>query len=306
MDYIDPHNCTPEALFTLDTLRRAWRMVRKNGQSPGTDKVTPSQFERRLDDELRTLRGECIEGSYRPRPVQRFYQVKPSGKKRPLTIWAVRDRVAQRVLLDYLTPRFEEVFLDCSYGFRPRKRVEDAIEAVNTSIRADLRWVVDADISECFDSIPIDLMQAQVRSFVPEKWVAGLIDHWLKTPIAGQAGKPVGVSQGGVISPLLTNLYLHRFDQIITAALPGAHLVRFADDFVILCHRKPEALSALTTSQQALRVLKMRVNEAKTRVVHVDEGFSFLGVSFRGGQHPLMSNPTGRKEGDPHVRRIRA
>lgn len=291
----DLHNPAPEALFTMDALRRAWLLVRRNGQSPGTDKVTPAQFERRLESELAALRAELVEGRYQPRPVQRFYQLKPSGKKRPLTIWAVRDRVAQRVVLEFLTPLLEEVFLDCSYGFRPGRRIDDAVQAVRDAMRANLHWIVDADITECFDSIPPDLMQAQVKAFVHGELPARLIGQWLRTPIAAQPGKQAGVSQGGVISPLLTNLYLHRFDQIVTSALPATRLVRFADDYVILCRRKQEAESALELSQRALALLKMRVNDAKTRVIHADAGFTFLGVTF-----------PGRKEGNPDERRLRA
>jgi group II intron reverse transcriptase/maturase len=279
----------PETLFSPDAMRRAWRMVRKNGQSPGTDRVTPRQFERHLDPELRRLREEVLDGSYRPQPVQRYYQVKASGKKRPLTIWAVRDRVAQRVVLDYLTPLLEGLFLDCSYGFRPGRKITDAVHAVATAYRQNLRWAVDADISECFDSIPVGPLLAQTQTVIASPFVVHLIDLWLNTVVAGRRGDQAGVSQGAVISPLLTNLYLHHFDQIIVTRLPETCLVRFADDFVILCRRKQEAIHALGIAQQTLTAMRMRMNAAKTRVVHFDEGFTFLGVGFKGSHQRVLS-----------------
>lgn len=296
--------CSLEALFSLDALRRAWRLVRKNGQSPGIDKITPLYFARQLEVELNALQSELISGRYQPRPVIRFYQLKPSGKKRPLTIWAVRDRVAQRVVLDLLTPQLEAVFLDCSYGFRPGRRIMDAITAVHQAFATHLFWVVDADIAECFDSIPTHLMQAQAEAFISQAPVLTLIRQWLNTPIAGQPGKCAGVSQGGIISPLLTNLYLHRFDQIVTAALPATRLVRFADDFLILCRRKQEAHEALQICQRTLSILKMRVNEAKTRVLHADEGFSFLGTQFQPRKRPSSQRVPNDEEED-NGRRLR-
>jgi CRISPR-associated protein Cas1 len=284
----EPNESLLETLFSIDALHRAWRMTRKNGQSPGTDRVTPTHFERHLDSELRRLRGELVDGSYRPQPVQRYYQIKASGKKRPLTIWAVRDRVAQRVVLDYLTPLFEEVFLECSYGFRPGRKIVDAVNAVAAARRQNLQWVVDADISECFDSIPTRPLLMQVQSLVPVPFIVRLIDLWLNTAVAGRSRDRAGVSQGGVISPLLTNLYLHRFDQTMVAQLPDTCLVRFADDFVILCRRKQEAIQSLGTARRTLTTMKLRMNEMKTRVVHFDEGFTFLGVHFKGSRHSAL------------------
>ncbi len=277
-----------DTLFSMEALHRAWRMVRKNGQSPGTDRITPGQFEQHLERELRQLREELLSSNYHPQPVQRYYQVKPSGKKRPLTIWAVRDRVAQRVILEYLTPICEEFFLSCSYGFRPGRQIADAVRAVAMAHKQNLRWVVDADISDCFSNVNADLLMAQVRWVDPAPVITWLIDLWLNTPVAGRSRERALVSQGGVISPLLTNLYLHRFDQAIVRALPEARLVRFADDFVIFCRRKREAVSALSTARQALGSLKMRVNEAKTQIVHFDVGFTFLGVTFKGSHHSAL------------------
>ncbi|MCC7446493.1 MAG: RNA-directed DNA polymerase [Anaerolineae bacterium] len=280
-----PTDVLPAALFSPEALRRAWRMVRKNGQSPGIDRITPRRFEQQLDRELRQLRAELIDGSYQPQPVQRYYQLKASGKKRPLTIWAVRDRVAQRAVLDYLTPVCEELFLECSYGFRPGRKIGDAVSAVVAARRRNLQWVVDADIAECFDSIPTRPLLRQVQALVAVPFLVRLIDGWLHTPVAGRPGICAGVSQGGVISPLLTNLYLHPFDEALVHRLPNTCLVRFADDFVILCRRKQAAAEALALARRILVGMQMRMNESKTRVVHFDEGFTFLGVQFKGSHH---------------------
>lgn len=285
---VDP---APEQLFSLAALHRAWRLVRRSGSSAGTDRVTPQEFERRLEDELTHLRHDILSGQYQPKPVNRFYLPKPNGKQRPITVWTVRDRIAQRVVLDYLTPILESVFLDCSYGFRPGRSVVDAIGAVIRTRDRRLRWVVDADITACFDSISPELLMPQVRNLVPSRLVIHLIEQWLNTPVYKHPHIRAGVSQGGVISPQLANLYLHRFDQMIQAALPEVTLVRFADDFVILCRRKREAWWSLAVAQRSLANLKLYLNMEKTRVTHFDEGFSFLGITFKGGWHsPLLGH----------------
>ena len=219
----------PDVLFSLEALHRAWRLVRRNGTSPGSDGMTAAQFDQNLAEEFAKLRGEILAGQYKPCPVKRFYVPKDSGKNRPLSLWALRDRVAQRVIHDYLTPILESQFLDCSFGFRPGRSIEEAVGAIVQARESNRRWVVDADIASCFDRIPINLLMAQVRTLVPSRLAVRLIQQWLHTPVAGQYGEKAGVSQGSVISPQLANLYLHRFDQMILAALPEARLVRFAD-----------------------------------------------------------------------------
>lgn len=285
----------PEVLFSQEALRRAWQHVRRNGNASGADRVTPSQFEARLETELDQLRRDILAGSYQPRSVRRYYVLKASGKKRPLTIWAVRDRVAQRVVLDYITPPLEAIFLECSYGFRPGRKREDALDAVLAARRANRRWVVDADIKDCFDSIPIPLLMAQVRSLLPSQLVVHLIELWLNAPVEARPGQRAGVSQGGVISPPLTNLYLHRFDQTMTALLPETRLIRFADDFVLLCRHKLDAAWALKVVRNSLASLRLRLNMEKTRILDFDTEFTFLGVLFRGGK-PISADNTPSTE----------
>ena len=280
------------ALFTHDALYRAWRITRRNGPSPGVDRLSLRQFERNLTHELGKLRAELLDGRYRPQPVKRFYKVKPSGKKRALSIWTARDRVAQRVILDYITPILEARYLPCSYGFRPGRRVSDAVEAVMRGYNNGLRWVVDADIADCFDSIPVMPLLKVAQTVIPAAPALELIHAWLHTPIAGEPGKIVGVSQGGVISPQLTNMYLHTFDLAITRQLPGTALVRFADDFIILCRHRVIAQAGLMLARRTLAGLGLQVNNQKTRIIPFDSGFTFLGVPFHAGGHGPLPGST--------------
>jgi group II intron reverse transcriptase/maturase len=286
----------PEALFSMNALRRAWRLVRRNGASPGTDGVTQEQFEANLDPELNRLRQQILGGTYQPQPVRRFYVKKASGKQRPISIWSMRDRVAQRVAHDYLTPLLESLFLDCSYGFRPGRSVDQAVQAVIQARDSGLVWVLDTDIGDCFDSIRLDLLTAQLHRVVGSSFVLKLIELWLYTPVGSrQSHEIAGVSQGGVISPQLANLYLHRFDEMVIAALPQVRLVRFADDFVLLCRSELEAAWSLDVARRSLENLRMALNMRKTRIVHFDEGFTFLGFTFKGRWHQA-ADPQSNKE----------
>lgn len=274
----------PEVLFSHEALHRAWRMTRNNGESPGVDHVSLPRFEARLDQELRTLRHELIDGSYKPQSVQRYYKTKASGKKRALSIWAVRDRVAQRVILEHITPMLEAIYLPCSFGFRPGRTVGAAVERTRAALTHGQTWIVDADITDCFDSIPVAPLMKRVRDTLPSPRVQALIEAWLMAPVIDhtrkQMGTVAGVSQGSVISPQLTNLYLHPFDRTVTTLLPGATLVRFADDFVILCGNRMAAQGALFLARQTLAGMNLKLNPTKTRIVHVNEGIEFLGVKL--------------------------
>jgi group II intron reverse transcriptase/maturase len=259
--------------------------------------MTQEQFEAKLDGELNRLRQHILGGTYQPQPVRRFYVKKASGKQRPISIWAMRDRVAQRVVLDYLTPLLEGLFLDCSYGFRPGRSVQQAVQAVIQGRENGLLWVLDTDISDCFGSISLDLLTAQLQRVVPSRFVLKLIDLWLHTPIGSrQSHESVGVSQGGVISPPLANLFLHRFDEMMIAALPQVRLVRFADDFVVLCRSEQEAAWSLEVARRSLENLHLALNMRKTRLVHFDEGFTFLGFTFKGRWHQAAVPPQNTEE----------
>lgn len=285
-------------LFSMMALRRAWQQVRRSGPTAGSDGVDHAAFEAQLDMHLNRLRQHILNDTYRPHPVRRIFLKKPSGKTRPISVWTLRDRVAQRVLHDYLTPLLEVQFLPCSYGFRPNRSIEQAVKAIIQQHQAGFEWVLDADIADCFGSIPLDILTDQIRRTVPSRLVNHLIEAWLFTPIQGEPRSVVGVSQGGVISPLLANFYLHRFDEMITAALASGRLIRFADDFVILCRAESDAIWAWDVAQRSLENLKLTLNRRKTRIVTFEQGFLFLGVHFRGNQFSINDRPEGDEGGN--------
>lgn len=264
----------------MDALRRAWNQVRRSGKSAGTDGMTPDAFEARRDQELNRLRQQIVGGTYQPQPVRQFFIKKSSGKLRPIRVWSVRDKVVQRLVVDAVTPLLESHFLDCSYGFRPGRSVKQAVDAVTLFRDTGQHWVLDADISDCFGSIDLHLLMGQVKRVIPTEIFVTLIEQWLYTPIDGQAHEVAGVSQGGVISPLLANLYLHRFDEMLQAALPQSRLVRFADDFITLNASEDETVWSLEVARRSLENLKLKLNMRKTRIVNFDEGFTFLGYRF--------------------------
>ncbi len=282
-------NPSPEVLFSMYALRRAWQQVRRSGDSPGSDGVKMTEFEGRLDMELNRLRQQMLNGSYQPQPIRRFYIRKASGKQRPISLWSLRDRVAQRVVHDYVSIILEPIFLDCSYGFRLGRTVQQAVQAIIQGRDAGLIWVLDTDIADCFSSIPLDILYGQVKRIVPSELAVHLIERWLHTSVIGIPSEVAGVSQGGVISPLLANLYLHRFDEMITAAMAQARMVRFADDFIIQARTEQEVVWSLEVARHSLAMLKLSLNPRKTRVITFDEGFTFLGIPFKGDQPNLAT-----------------
>jgi len=266
-------------------MRRAWRRVRANRGGAGVDGVDIAAFERDLEGQLGSLRQELAGGTYRPRAVRRVFVPKPKEGLRPLAIWALRDRVAQRAVYDYLEPFFEPEFLGCSHGFRPGRSVGTAVHSVLSARDAGLRWVLDTDIKDCFDSIDPGRLMREVRRRVKDRTILRLLDQWLSADILDAGGRhtAAGAAQGGVLSPLLCNIYLHPFDVAMTRR--EVHLVRYADDLVCLCWRKREAQRACRMAQRALGALKLELHPQKTRIVHFDEGFKFLGVFFIRGEH---------------------
>ncbi|MFQ5858173.1 MAG: group II intron reverse transcriptase/maturase [Anaerolineae bacterium] len=268
-------------LFSREALERAWRAVRANKGGPGVDGISIRGFERDLDGHLTELQRELVSGTYKPRPVRRVLVPKPNGGLRPLAMWALRDRVAQRVVYEYLEPIFEPVFLDCSFGFRPGRSVAHAVERVRLHREANRRWVLDADIQDCFDRIDAGILMRLIRRRVRHKTVLRLIRGWLDAEIFNSIdGRPAraGASQGSVLSPMLCNIYLHEFDQRIIKQ--GYHLVRYADDLLILCRRRQQARQAYKDAGRALAGLRLELHPDKTQIVHFDEGFRFLGHFF--------------------------
>lgn len=268
----------PERWCTLAALRQGWLAVKAAKGGPGVDGVSLQQFEANLERELATLRLELISGSYQPRPVHQVIIPKVDVGVRAIAIWALRDRVAQRVIYELIAPVFEATFLPCSFGFRPGYGVQDAIAALEKVRDSNLRWVVDADIQNCFDEIDPTRLLKLVAKRVDDRLLRRYIAGWLQAQILNSADgvpKRAGVSQGNVLSPLLANIYLHQLDEALLQHSPA--YLRYADDIVICCRQKAEAERALALCQEALKTLGLQLKERKHPIVHFDQGFTWLG-----------------------------
>jgi len=272
-----------------DVLEAAYAQVKANKGAPGIDHQTFDAIEREIgiDRFLREVREKLIAKRYRPVPVRRVYIPKADGSKRPLGIPVIVDRVVQAAVKIVIEPLFEALFTDFSYGFRPRKNAHLALREIYKWLNFGCRWVVDADLKSYFDTIPHDKLLLSVRSRVIDRSVVKLIELWLKAGVMEDLqirASLTGTPQGGVISPLLANLYLHWLDQTwekkgFGERIHDAHLVRYADDFVILCKQRPEFY--LAQAKTVLDRLGLTLNAQKTRIVNAEEEpFVFLGHKF--------------------------
>jgi len=301
-----------DKVYRVDILSHAYHLVRANKGSAGIDGVTFEAIEEKegatafiaeLEEALRNK-------VYKPDPVKRVMIPKKDGNKRPLGIPTVRDRVAQMAVKLVIEPIFEADFCETSYGFRPKKSAHDAVDDVTYALNTGYTEVIDADISKYFDTISHAKLMAVVAERICDGAILSLIQMWLKAPvievdqdgtkrnIGGGKGNRKGTPQGGVISPLLANLYLHILDRIwerrqLRKRL-GARIVRYADDIVILCRGNTD--KAMTVLRQILGRLGLTLNETKTKVVNAYKGkIDFLGFTIWQGR----SRKTGR--GYPHV-----
>jgi RNA-directed DNA polymerase len=302
-----------DKVYRADILSHAYNLVRANKGSAGIDGVTFEAIEtgKEVTAFLAELEEALRNKTYKPDPVKRVMIPKADGSQRPLGIPTIRDRVAQMAVKLVIEPIFEADFCETSYGFRPKKSAHDAVDDVAYAINTGYTEVIDADLSKYFDTIPHANLMATVAERICDGAILHLIQMWLKAPImevdkdgtkrniGGGKGNRKGTPQGGVISPLLANLYLHILDRIwerrnLQQRL-GARIVRYADDIVILCRRNKSG-KAMTVLRQILERLELTLNEAKTKIVNANQGsFDFLGFSIRMGK----SRKTGNHY--PHV-----
>lgn len=279
----------PERLFTPQRMQQAWLAVKRAGGGAGVDGVTLDRFGDPKKEHLVALRKELLSGAYKPNPVRRVFVPKPDGGLRALGIWALRDRVAQRVVYDLIAPSFEAIFLPCSFGFRPGRRVADAVEQLCIYRDQNLRWILDGDIYHCFDEIDPKRLMPLVKRRVRDALLLRYVQGWLKADIWNSLdGVPqtVGVGQGSALSPLLANIYLHEMDVALTSQ--GYALVRYADDFVVCCRRKSDAQVAEKATAEALRKLGLQLHPRKKKIIHLDQGLEWLGHFFLRNERHLI------------------
>lgn len=280
-------------------LLAAWEQVRRNRGAPGVDHVTIEMFEARRDENLARIGQEVRSGSYRPQGVRREYIPKPGrpGEERPLGIPTVRDRIVQTAMRNVLEPIFEAGFAEHSYGFRPRRGAKDALRQVDRAIKEGKVHVVDADLKAYFDSIPHEKLMERVRERVTDGRVLGILQDWLQQRIMDGATSwtpTEGSPQGAVISPLLANVYLNDLDH--QAANAGFEMIRYADDFVVLCRDRASAEAALTLVREWTAQSGLTLHPEKTRLVNLEDGeaFTFLGYTFRKTGHWPSDKAQGR------------
>jgi group II intron reverse transcriptase/maturase len=289
-----------DKVYRRDVLERAWGQVRANKGAAGIDRITLAEVERYgVDRLLDELAAELRAGSYRPLPARRVFIPKPgSGEQRPLSIPAVRDRIVQAALRTVIEPILEADMLECSFGFRPRRSTHDALQVLVDEAWQGRRWVVESDLANCFEAIPHDRLMAAMEERIVDRHLLKLLRALLRAGVMEEGAvrhSVAGTPQGGVVSPLLANVYLHRLDRQWQTLGCGV-LVRYADDVVVVCRTRMEAEQALVALRRIVSELGLSLKERKTRIVHLREGDG--GLDFLGFEHRWVR---GRSRRSRHV-----
>jgi RNA-directed DNA polymerase len=293
-----------DKIYQRKNLEMAWERVRANRGSGGCDGQSVSEFAEQADEQLNRLQGELMRQSYRPQPVRqvRIPKVGKPGEYRMLGIPSVYDRVCQQALLNRLEPIFEPVFDEANFGYRRGLSTQDALRKVWKEIKSGREWIVDADLKDFFGSVDHDKLLALVARRVSDGRVLRLVEIMLKAGSYGQGRlfpSERGTPQGGVVSPLLSNILLTPFDWEMRRR--GYQLTRYADDWVVTCTSAAEARAAIAAAQRILTELGVQVHPQKTRIVHIRHGFEFLGYKIkRGRQLSLPGNKirSGARSGE--------
>ena len=272
-----------DKVYRMGNLEKAFYQVRKNKGAPGVDKVTIEEYEMELECNLEALQLKLKEKTYRAKPVKRRYIPKDNGKTRPLGIPTVEDRIVQAAVRNIIEPIFEKEFLPCSYGFRPEISAHMALDQVSEFLNQGYVYVVDADLQSYFDTIPHDKLIRRIRERITDGSILKLIHQFLSAGVMEEQifqETAEGAPQGGVLSPLLSNIYLHQLDLLMTER--GQRIVRFADDFIILCKSQKGAERVMKGVKRYLEEeLGLTVHPEKSRVVDsTREPFTFLGYEF--------------------------
>lgn len=266
-------------MINLEEFREAFKAVKTNNGCAGTDCVTIESFEGNLEFNLKTLLHELTTQSYKPYPLLKILVDKGNGEARALCIPSVRDRIAQAAVLKQIDPILDKEFEVCSYAYRKGHSVKEAVYKIKELHEEGYSWVVDADIDQFFDNVDHNILMDKFTKYVSEQFLQNLVKIWLKAEIWD--GNTIyvpknGIPQGAPISPILGNLFLDELDEEMLKK--GYKIIRYSDDFIVLCKNKDEAVSALKFSIVVLEKHMLELDEED--ITSFDEGFKFLGVTF--------------------------
>jgi RNA-directed DNA polymerase len=270
-------NTRHRAILAPENMRLAWEQVLAKKGAPGVDQITLQRWARNWEVNIERLRTQASSNTYQPNWPRRILVRKKDGGFREISMLTVSDKVLQRAVLNIIEPDFDSRFLSSSHGYRPRRSVATAIDQVLTYRDQGLRWVLDADIQACFDSIDHGLLMTLIRRVIEDWFTLNLTEKWLFAS-RKQHSRPVGIPLGAVLSPLWCNIILHQLDARLSSQ--KFKLVRYADDFLVFGETQEVAQAAMQATMDILAQLKLSLSAQKTRVTSFKAGFRFLGVAF--------------------------